>query len=292
MLMMLVRSFASLLLFALAALPWASARADEPAPWQIWLPPAATPLMERVADFNNLVMVIILGISLFVLALMLFVMVRFRASRQRTPSSVSHNVALEVAWTLVPTLILVLIAVPSFRLLAYQERLPDFDLTIKATGNQWYWSYEYPDSGISFDALMLTDSELQPGQPRLLATDMPLTVPVNQTVRMLVTGADVLHSWTVPAFGIKVDAVPGRVNQTWFRATRPGVYYGQCSELCGTRHSFMPIEVHVVSAAAWRRWLSALQAEQGVAPQEASAAGAAAPISAAPISATPASAAP
>ena len=282
---MLPRFFASFLVFALAALP-AAARAELPKPWQMGLQPAATPLMERVTDFNNFLLVIVTLISLFVLALMLYVMVRFRAARQRKPSTVSHNTALEIAWTVVPVLILLAIAVPSFRLLAYQERLPDFDLTIKVTGHQWYWSYDYPDSGIGFDALMLTDSELQPGQPRLLSTDMPLTVPVNQTVRLLITASDVLHSWTVPAFGIKTDAVPGRVNQAWFRATRPGTYYGQCSELCGARHSFMPIEVRVVSAAAWRDWLTRLQIEQGVAPT-AAAPTAGVPTAGAPIAQLP-----
>lgn len=252
-------------LFALA-LGSGSADANVPRDWQLGLQPAATPLMERVTDFNNFLLAIVTLISLFVLALMLYVMVQFRASRRRKPSAVSHNTMLEIAWTVVPVLILLVIAVPSFRLLAYQERLPEFDLTIKATGNQWFWSYDYPDAGVSFDALMLADSELKPGQPRLLATDMPIVVPINQTVRMLVTSNDVIHSWTVPAFGIKMDAVPGRINQTWFRATRPGTYYGQCSELCGARHAFMPIEVRVVSVADWRAWIARLQAEQGVTP--------------------------
>ena len=231
----------------------------QPSPWQMGLQQAASPGMESIISFHNFLLYIITGIALFVLALLLVVMIRFNARANPTPSRTTHNTGLEVLWTVVPVIILVVIAVPSFRLLFYQQNIPPADLTVKATGKQWYWTYTYPDHGnIEFDSIMLQDADrlkIQPPPPRLLAVDNPLYVPVNKIVRVQVIGADVIHAFAVPSFGIKIDAVPGRLNETWFQATREGVYYGQCSELCGKDHAFMPIEVRVVSEQAFKAWL-------------------------------------
>jgi cytochrome c oxidase subunit 2 len=227
----------------------------QPSPWQIGLQQSASPVMDSLVSFHNFLLVIITLIAVFVLALLLIVMVKFNARANPTPTKTTHNTLLEVLWTVVPVVILVVIAVPSFRLLFYQQNIPPADLTVKATGKQWYWSYTYPDSKFEFDSIMLREKELKPGQPRLLAVDNAMFVPVNKVVRVQVIGAEVIHAFTVPSFGIKIDAIPGRLNETWFKATREGVYYGQCSELCGKDHAFMPIEVHVVSEQAFAAWL-------------------------------------
>lgn len=225
-------------------------------PWQIGFQEPATPVMESIVSFHNLVQYIITAIVLLVLALLVTVVVRFNARANPVPSRTTHNAVIEVAWTLVPVLILLVIAVPSFRLLFQELNIPQADLTVKATGKQWFWTYTYPDNGkIEFDSLMLTDKDRKPDQPRLLATDNALVVPVNKVVRVLTTGADVIHSWAVPSFGFKIDAIPGRLNESWFKAMHEGVYYGQCSELCGKDHAFMPIEVRVVSEQAFAAWL-------------------------------------
>ncbi len=230
-------------------------------PWQMGFQEAATPIMHQVTAFNSFVTAIITVIAVFVLVLLVYVMVRFNERRNPTPSRTSHNTVLEVVWTVAPILILVVIAIPSFRLLFAQYALPPADVTIKATGNQWYWTYEYPDAGaMTFDSVMVADKDLKPGQPRLLTVDNPVVVPVNKNVHVLVTAADVIHDWAVPSFGIKLDAVPGRVLTTWFRAEKTGVFYGQCSELCGKLHAFMPIEVRVVSEEDYAKWLE--QAKQ------------------------------
>jgi cytochrome c oxidase subunit 2 len=198
---------------------------------------------------------IITLISLFVLGLLAWVCVRFRASRSATPSRRTHHTLLEVAWTAVPVLILVVIAIPSFKLLYYADVVPESELTIKAIGHQWYWSYEYPDNGnFAFDAYLVADADLQPGQLRLLTTDNRVVLPVDTNVRVLITATDVLHSWAIPAFGVKMDAVPGRINETWLRIEEPGTYYGQCSELCGTYHAFMPIMIEAVSKDEFQAW--------------------------------------
>jgi cytochrome c oxidase subunit 2 len=195
-------------------------------------------------------------ITVFVLALLLYIMIRFNERANPTPSRTTHNTTLEVAWTVIPALILVVIAVPSFRLLFDQLEIPNSDLTVKATGTaEWTWNYEYPDHKFQFDSPMLQDNERKAGQPRLLAVDNEMVVPVNKTVRVITTGSDVIHSFAVPSFGIKIDSVPGRINETWFKATREGVYYGQCSELCGKDHAFMPIAVRVVSEQAFTAWV-------------------------------------
>lgn len=224
-------------------------------PGQLGFQAAATPVMEDIESFHHFLMFIVTGVVVVVSLLLLYVIFRFNSKANPTPSKTSHNTAIEVLWTVVPVLLLVIIAIPSFRLLYKQLVIPAADMTIKATGNQWYWGYEYPDNGdLTFDANLVPEDELE-GRPRLLATDNAVVVPVNATVRVIVTGADVIHSWAVPAFGVKVDAVPGRLNETWFKATKTGIYYGQCSELCGQGHAFMPIEVHVVSQEDFNIWL-------------------------------------
>jgi len=228
----------------------------QPSPWQVGLQQSASPVMDNIIWFHDFLLYIITGIAGFVLVLLVVVMVRFNARTNPIPSRTTHNTLIEIAWTLIPIVILMFIAVPSFKLLFLQLNVPAADLTVKATGKQWYWSYSYPDNGqFEFDSLMLKEGERKEGQPRLLAVDNEMVVPVNKTVRVITTGSDVIHSFAVPSFGIKIDAVPGRINETWFTATREGVYYGQCSELCGKDHAFMPIAVHVVSEQAFSAWV-------------------------------------
>lgn len=241
---------------AVAMLAATAALAAQPTPWQINFQPAASPVMAEIEGFNVLLSIIIIGISIFVLGLLAFICVRFNASRNPTPSKTAHNTVLEVIWTVVPVMILVVIAVPSFRLLTYASTTPEADMTLKVTGHQWYWSYAYPDHGdFTFDSLLIEDADLKSGQLRLLETDNRVILPVDTTIRIQVTADDVLHAWAVPAFGIKMDAVPGRLNETWTRIDKEGVYYGQCSELCGVRHGFMPITVEAVSKADFEKWV-------------------------------------
>lgn len=234
----------------------------QPVPGGIGLQAGVTPIKDQIHDFHNLLLVIITLICLFVLALLVYVMRRFRASANPTPSKTSHNTMVEVIWTAVPVMILVIIAIPSMKLLYAQDVIPEADMTIKAIGKQWYWTYEYPDHGnFVFDAFMLRDEEAaEQDLPRLLATDRSVVIPVDTTVRILVTAGDVLHSFAVPSFGVKIDAVPGRLNETWVHVTEEGTYYGQCSELCGTGHSYMPIMVEVVSQEAFDAWIAEQQA--------------------------------
>lgn len=257
-----MRLFSNIVLGALASLPLAfSALADQPKPWQLNLQEAATENMSRIVQFNDFLLVLMTGICLIVLGLMIYVMIRFRAGRNATPSKTTHNTLVEVVWTVVPILILLVIAVPSFRLLYFQRVLPEADMTIKAVGYQWYWGYEYPDHGnFAFDSLMLEDAD-RGDQPRLLATDTAMVVPVGTVIRVVVTSADVLHSWAMPAFGLKMDAVPGRLNEIWFEAEKTGTFYGQCSEICGIRHAFMPIRVEVVEQEAFERWVEEAREE-------------------------------
>ncbi|MGI9439786.1 MAG: cytochrome c oxidase subunit II [Parvibaculales bacterium] len=235
--------------------------AAQPVDWQLNLQKAATDNMAMIHDFNNFLLILVTAISLFVLALMVYVMVRFNARANPVPSQTTHNTLIEIVWTIVPIIILIVIAVPSFRLLYFQRIIPQADITIKTVGHQWYWSYEYPDHGdFAFDSLMLSDEE-RGNQPRLLATDTAMVVPVDTTIRVIVTSADVLHAWAMPAFGLKMDAVPGRLNEIWFKANETGTFYGQCSELCGVRHSFMPIRVEVVEKQEFADWVQAAQEE-------------------------------
>jgi cytochrome c oxidase subunit 2 len=234
----------------------ALAQLGQPAPWQLGMQHAATPVMENIIWFHDYLLYFIALITAFVLALLVVVMVRFNARANPTPSRTTHNTLIEVLWTIVPIVVLIFIAVPSFKLLFFQLNLPPADITVKATGKQWYWSYSYPDNGkFEFDSLMLKAGELKPDQPRLLSVDNEMVVPVNKNVHVITTGADVIHAFAVPSFGIKIDAIPGRINETWFKATREGVYYGQCSELCGKDHAFMPIAVRVVSEQAFAAWV-------------------------------------
>ena len=227
----------------------------QPSPWELGFQQAATPVMDDVVWFHGFLLWIITAIVLFVLVLLVYVMVRFNARANPVPSRTTHNTLLEVLWTIVPVLILTAIAVPSFRLIFYQLDVPKADMTVKATGKQWFWSYSYPDQKFEFDSLMLQDKDRKADQPRLLAVDNEMVVPVNKVVKVLVTGSDVIHSFSVPSFGVKIDAVPGRLNETWFKAEREGTYYGQCSQLCGRDHAFMPIAVHVVSEQAYNAWV-------------------------------------
>jgi len=241
----------------LAAAGVAHAGLGQPSAWQLGLQDAGSPVMEEVVWFHNYVLAFIAVITMFVLALLLTVIVRFNGRANPNPSRTTHSTMLEIAWTVMPVVILVFIAVPSFRLLFHQLNIPKSDLTVKATGSQWYWSYTYPDEGnLEFTSNIVEDAKLKPGQPRLLTVDNELVVPVNKVVRVQVIGSDVIHSFAVPSFGIKIDAIPGRLNETWFEARREGVYYGQCSELCGKNHAFMPIAVRVTSEKGYADWLA------------------------------------
>ena len=252
--------------FLVTGLVGAASYAAEPVPWQLNLQPAVTPVMQKITEFHDLLLVIIILISIFVLILLGVTMWKFGAKRNPVPTTTTHNTMLEMLWTVVPVIILVVIAVPSFKLLYLSDVTPaKVDMTIKATGNQWYWTYEYPDHGkFSFDSNMIPDNELKPGQKRLLETDTVVVVPVNQTVRVQVTASDVLHAWAIPAFGVKIDGVPGRLNEIWFKATKEGTYYGQCSELCGVNHGFMPIRVDVVSKQKFDAWAAAQRKAAGI----------------------------
>jgi len=241
-----------------------SGSAAEPHPWQLGLQEAATPVKQAMDSFHDLLTVIIIGITLFVLALLVAVVVGFNAKKNPTPSKTTHHTLLEVAWTVIPVIILIVVAVPSFKVLYFAERTPEAEMTIKVTGRQWYWDYEYPDHGdIAFSSYMIPDSEIKPGQKRLLEVDNRVVLPVDTTVRVLVTAGDVIHAWAVPAFGVKKDAVPGRTNETWVRIEKEGVYYGQCSEICGINHGFMPIAVEAVSKEKFAEWVAKAKVAHG-----------------------------
>jgi cytochrome c oxidase subunit II len=228
----------------------------QPSPWEVGLQQSATPVMDDVVWLHTFVLWIVTAIVIFVLALLLIIVVKFNAQANPTPSRTTHNTLVEVLWTVIPVVILVIIALPSFRILFFQLNTPPADLTVKATGVTWNWKYDYPDNGdFEYDSLIVPDKELKPDQPRLLTVDNEMVVPVNKVVRMQVTGFDVIHAFAVPSFGIKIDAIPGRLNETWFKATKEGWYYGQCSELCGKDHAFMPIAVHVVSDDEFNTWV-------------------------------------
>ena len=236
----------------------ASSTETLPKDWQLGFSEPATELMSDVIAFHSyILMPIITGISILVLALLLYIAYRYNSNRNQIASTTTHNTVIEVLWTVIPVILLIIIAIPSFRILYTAETIPKADLTIKAIGNQWYWSYEYPDyDDFSFDANMLQDEELSDPSLRLLETDTQIVVPVNKVVKLLITSNDVLHAWTIPAFAVKKDAVPGRLNETWFKAEKTGTYYGQCSELCGPKHAFMPINVKVVSQDEFDNWLN------------------------------------
>ncbi|MBN9555829.1 MAG: cytochrome c oxidase subunit II [Alphaproteobacteria bacterium] len=256
------RSWRNTKIAAAAAALWAAAGTAAlalPQNYEIGFQPANSPVMEQIESFHLELLYIITAVCLFVLALLVYIVIKFRAGANPTPSKVHHNTLLEVAWTIIPVIILVVIAVPSFRLLYFESAIPKPDVVIKAIGKQWFWTYEYPgaNAGFTYDSLGLSDADAaKAGKPRLLGTDNEVVVPVGKVIEIETTGADVIHSWALPEMGVKMDAVPGRINHTWFKAERTGVYYGQCSELCGARHAYMPIEVHVVTDAEYAEWLA------------------------------------
>ena len=247
-------------LLTLALAGAATAAVALPLDWQTGFQPSASPVMDQIESFHRELFWIITAVSVFVLALLLWIVWKFRASVNANPSKVHHNTLLEVAWTLIPVIILVVIAIPSFKLLYYEAEIPTPDVHIRAIGKQWFWTYEYPgaDAGFTYDSLGLSDADdAKKGEPRLLGVDNIVEVPINKVVEIETTGADVIHSWAIPQFGVKMDAVPGRLNHTWFKPTQLGTFYGECSELCGARHAYMPIEVKVVSDADYATWLTA-----------------------------------
>ncbi len=256
----------------------------QPVPGEIGLQPGVTAVRDQMMHFHNDILVpLITAIALFVFALLLWVIVRFNSKVNPVPSKTTHNTMLEVVWTMVPVLILILMAIPSIKILYYADRTADADMTLKIIGNQWYWGYEYPDHGdFSFLSNLVKEKDLKPGQVRLLSVDNPVVLPVDTNVRLLIVANDVIHSWSVPAFGVKLDAVPGRTNETWVRIDKEGTFYGQCSQLCGDGHGFMPIEVHAVSKAEFAKWV---HGQGGKMPNEITKAASNAPVPAAPASA-------
>lgn len=257
--------FAALFALSLPVFPASAQQEGLAKPWQLNFQEPATPVMEQLYDTHTLLLWIITIICAFVLSLMVYICLRFRRSANPIPSRNTHNAKLEVIWTAIPILILVVIAIPSLRLHYFMSKVVDPEMTIKAVGYQWYWHYEYPDhGGFGFDSYMKKDAELKEGEPRLLTVDNRVVVPVDTNVRVLTTAADVIHAWAVPAFGVKRDAMPGRLNETWFKATKEGTYYGQCSELCGVGHGFMPIVVDVVSKEAFEAWVVSQKAAAGI----------------------------
>ena len=245
-------------------LPMTTALAGEPKPWQKGLQEPASPVMENIVSFHNMLLWIITAITVFVLFLLLIILVKFNAKANPVPSKTTHNFLLEVIWTVVPVIILFIIAIPSLKYLFYMDRTIEADMTVKVTGYQWNWGYEYPDhDGINFFSYMIPDEEIDPskGEKRLLSTDTKVVLPIDTDIQFLITSADVIHSWAVPAFGIKRDAVPGRTNEAWVRITRPGTYYGMCSELCGKDHAFMPIEIKAVTKDEFENWVAGAKLE-------------------------------
>ena len=230
--------------------------AAEPKPWQLGFQPPATPVKDRLSAFHDELLIIITLITIFVLGLLVYVMWRFNQQRNPVPSRTSHNTVIEMLWTVVPVLILISIAIPSFKLMYYMDRVPNPEMTIKVTGHQWYWSYEYPDQGgLAFDSNIIPEDQLKAGQKRLLDVDNPLVVPADTIIRVTVTGTDVIHSWFVPSFGVQEYAIVGRLNESWMKIEHPGTYYGQCNQICGVNHAFMPIKVEAIPKDAFQRWL-------------------------------------
>jgi cytochrome c oxidase subunit 2 len=241
---------------AAAALAQGEPVVGEPHSWQLGLQASASPVKEQLTDFHNLLLVVITAITLLVLALLVYVMVRFNAKANPNPTKTSHNTVLEVAWTVLPVVILVVIAVPSFKVLYFMDKTENAEMTLKVIGHQWYWEYQYPDQeDLTFSSYMIPDEDIEPGQRRLLEVDNRIVLPVDTNIRIIITAGDVLHSWAMPALGIKKDAIPGRLNETWARIDREGVYYGQCSEICGTNHGYMPIAIEAVSKERYAQWV-------------------------------------
>lgn len=238
------------------SLSLAYAGVDHIEPWKMGFQSPVSPLKEQIEHFHNFLLIIMTAVTVFVLLLLAYIVFRFRASKNPVPSKTTHNTLLEIIWTTIPVIILLVIAIPSFRILFYAERVENADMTLKIVGHQWYWEYEYPDSdNLTFESYMIKDADLKPDQPRLVSVDNVLVLPVDKTIRLQVTAADVIHDWAMPSMGIKMDAVPGRLNETWVRIDKPGTYYGQCSELCGVLHGFMPIQIKAVSQEEFDAWV-------------------------------------
>jgi cytochrome c oxidase subunit II len=246
-------------LTTMMSVPGAAALAQAvgaPKPWEMGMQAGYGPLKDQQIQLHNLVLVIITLITLFVAGLLVWVMWRYSAKRNPVPSRTAHHTVLEIAWTVIHVLILVVMAIPSFRLVYYEDRTRDADLTVKVTGHQWYWEYSYPDkNNIDFSSYVIPDDQLKPGQLRMLDVDNQLVVPVGKNIRVLQTSTDVIHSWFVPALGVQRYAIPGRTIETWFRVDKPGVFYGECNQICGTNHSRMPIVVHAVTPQEFEAWL-------------------------------------
>lgn len=254
--------FATLIAGAATLITSGAAFAVGPREWQLGLPEPVTPTAVKIASFHDGLLVVITVITVFVLALLLWTCWRYSEKRNPNPTTTSHNTVIEFIWTVAPIIILVAIAIPSFRLLYFADRTVDADMTLKIIGNQWYWSYEYPDHGnFTFDANLVPEEDLKPGQLRLMDTDNPVVLPVGKKIRLLMTSTDVLHAWAITAFGVRLDNVPGRTNETWVQIDKPGTYYGYCSELCGTGHSYMPIMVKAVPAAEFDGWVEKAKKE-------------------------------
>lgn len=251
-------------------MPGGAARAQAPTPWEMGMQPAFSPVKQQIIDLHHFVLVIITVITVLVGALLGWVMYRYNSKRNPVPGHATHHTALEIAWTVIPVLILVVMAIPSFRLVYYEDRTFDPDLTIKVTGHQWYWEYSYPDDGnLDFSSYIVPDDQLKPGQLRLLTVDHPLVVPVNKNIRILESSGDVIHSWFIPSLGVQRYAIPGRTIETWLRADKPGTYYGECNQICGTNHSRMPIMVQAVTQQQFEVWLVAAKKEFAAATPEA-----------------------
>lgn len=238
-------------------LPFSQGYANQPKSWQMGFQEAATPVMETITRFHNFLLMFMVAVVAVVLGLLIYVVLRYNAKVNPVPSKTTHHPFLEIIWTVVPVIILLIIGVPSIKLIYFSKEVKDPEITLKAVGHQWYWSYEFPKEGIEFESRLIPDEDINTaqGQVRLLSVDNPVYLPVNTVVRVLTTSQDVLHSWAVPSFGVKKDSVPGKLNETWVKVTKEGTFYGQCSELCGMNHGFMPIEIHVVSREAYEKWL-------------------------------------
>lgn len=265
------RIFTLLSFLILGFLVVAPAMAGQPVDWQLGMQDPASPLKERLHEFHDMMLYIIFGIAIFVLVLLAYVIMRYNAKANPTPSKITHNVTLEVIWTVIPVIILIVIAIPSLKLLYYTDRTDNPEMTLKVTGHAWYWNYLYPDhDNIRFDSYMIPEDEVDEarGDVRLLSVDNKVVLPVDTNIQILMTGGDVIHSWTVPALGVKIDAIPGRMNEAWVRITKPGTYFGQCSEICGKNHAYMPIEIVAVSKEEFENWLTTAKEEFAeVAPQ-------------------------
>ena len=237
--------------------------ANQPTAWALYFQESATPVMEHLREFHDYLLVISFFIAAFVFLMIVIIIYKFREKKNPIPATFSHNTSLEIIWTIIPVIILIFIAIPSFKIIYMMDHVPKSEMTVKVTGHQWYWTYEYPEDKIIYDSYMIKDADLKPEDLRLLSVDHPLVVPVDTVVEILATSTDVIHSFAVPSFGIKKDCIPGKLNQTWMKVLKEGMYYGQCSELCGSGHGFMPIAVKVVSKEEFKQWIKNKKTNKG-----------------------------